>query len=261
MTDLLLAANTPSAIDYLRDDREQRPPRDSQSAIALRDVLSTTVLALVSPDDPLVVHPSSWRESPLSDPSSSWIGQLRGLLVVHGLRLLVVDPTNHVSYDDALRAWRAHDHTSPLRLAVDALESDDRARLAASVEAHLSTLAATIGRAAPTWLPRVNVRAATTLVGGRLVLRDVVDLMIGTTTTETASVVLVDITTAPLSEFATRLARYHALVQTLRTSVVPWRSAVLSTATGEFRVEEVDRVLLDDALGDLVDILSSRGTK
>jgi hypothetical protein len=71
------------------------------------------------------------------------------------------------------------------------------------------------------WMPRTSLRAYQRLAGGNVVLRDVVDLMVGTTASVEASVVLLDVTTSPLGESAERVMRYHALVQTLRTSVAP----------------------------------------
>jgi hypothetical protein len=95
-----------------------------------------------------------------------------------------------------------------------------------------------------------------------VVLRDVVDLVIGNTTSDVASIALFDVTTSPLGEGAERTMRYHALVQTLRTSTMPLRSCTFSTATGELWVRDVDYSLLarsvDEVLTCVRDLWSAR---
>ena len=75
-------------------------------------------------------------------------------------------------------------------------------------------------------------------------LRDVVDLVIGNTTSDVASIALVRRNDVPLGEGAERTMRYHALVQTLRTSTMPLRTCTFSSATGEIWVRDVDYALL-----------------
>ncbi len=103
------------------------------------------------------------------------------------------------------------------------------------------------------WLPRTSLRAHQRLAGGNVVLRDVIDLMVGSTASEEASVALLDVTTSPLSEGAERVMRYHALVQTLRTSTVPLRTSIFSSATGELWSLDVDEELLQRSVLDVLD--------
>jgi hypothetical protein len=94
------------------------------------------------------------------------------------------------------------------------------------------------------------------LGGGNVQLNDVVDLVVGSTQSDHASVALVDVTTSPLGAGAERVMRYHALVQTLRACVVPLRTSMFSSATGELWSLDVDAELLMRAVGDLVDTLT-----
>jgi hypothetical protein len=87
------------------------------------------------------------------------------------------------------------------------------------------------------------------------VLRDVVDLMVGTTMSDEASVALLDVTTSPLGETIEVVMRYHALVQTLRTGVVPLRSATFSTSTGELWSIDVDDELLRRSVDDVLAVV------
>ncbi|HQU26789.1 MAG TPA: hypothetical protein PLS29_07140, partial [Acidimicrobiales bacterium] len=177
-------------------------------------------------------------------------------LVASALRLLAVGARPQTPAA-LLAAWRAAEGDSPLALASDQLSADERARLESDVAAHVATLRARLGAVPAAWAPRTAVRAHQRLAGGAVVLRDVVDLMVGTTLGPSAAVSLLDVTTAPLGEDDERVARYHALVQTLRTATVPLRSAVLSTATGDLWCLEVDATTLERAADDLVAVLGT----
>jgi hypothetical protein len=88
-------------------------------------------------------------------------------------------------------------------------------------------------------------------------LRDVVDLAVGSTHADVASVALVDVTTSPLGTSAERVMRFHALLETLRTSVVPLRTSIFSSATGELWTLDVDRELLMRGVDDVVETLKA----
>jgi hypothetical protein len=51
--------------------------------------------------------------------------------------------------------------------------------------------------------------------------------------------------------------RYHALVQTLRSGVVPLRTSAFSTATGELWTLDVDGELLTRSAGEVLSALSN----
>jgi hypothetical protein len=97
------------------------------------------------------------------------------------------------------------------------------------------------------------------LGGADVCLSDVVDLVVGSTNHEFANVALVDITTSPLGTGAERVMRYHALMQTLRTSVVPLRTSIFSSATGELWTLDVDSELLMRAVDDVTLALARLG--
>jgi hypothetical protein len=161
------------------------------------------------------------------------------------------------AFNDAFFAWRADVGMNDLTNYVERLEGDERARLVTDVTAHCLTLKRSLGPLSGRWLPRTSLRAYQRLAGGNVVLRDVIDLMVGTTTSSDASVALLDVTTSPLSEGGERIMRYHALVQTLRTSTVPLRTSMFSTATGELWSLDVDEELLQRSLRDVLDVVAS----
>ena len=258
MTSLLDAS--PSVMDAMRGERGSRPPANTTAAAGLRATLEDAIYELLGPavrEVPLVVRASSLRHGEPASTSDSPVARVRGILVVQALRLMSVGFDVERAFDEALVAWRAEVGASELTQAVEHLSDDDAALLRSEVEAHCVTLKRSLGVVATHWLPRTSQRAHQRLAGGNVVLRDVVDLMVGTTASEVASVALLDVTTSRLEEGAERAMRYHALVQTLRTGVVPLRTSAFSTATGELWSSDVDDVLLTRATADVLEVLTS----
>lgn len=235
-------------VDALRGERHRRPRADTTSAAGVRALLEDGIFELMGADKPatpLVLRSSSLRQAArCTDISLSPLGRVRGILINQILRLLSVGTTVKSPFDDALGAWRLEVGSSELLNYVDQLDGDERARLETDVTAHALTLMRSLGPIPSRWLPRSAVRATQQLGGGAVILRDVIDLMVGTTAGDLASVALFDVTTSPLGEGAERTLRYHALVQTLRTSCVPLRTSTFSTATGEMWSLDVDTEML-----------------
>ena len=252
----LLDASTVRVMDVLRGERGERPTANTTSAAGLRaqledgifDVLGATML-----DVPFTLRASSLRHPPHTfDLSSSGLAQVRGILVTQVLRLMSIGVSVDNAFDDALLAWRCDVGENDLTRHVERLAPDELARLATDVTAHSVTLKRSLGPLSTRWQPRTSLRAYQRLAGGNVILRDVIDLMVGTTTSDVASVALLDVTTSPLCEGAERVLRYHALVQTLRTSTVPLRTSMFSTATGELWSSDVDDVLLARGVDDVL---------
>jgi hypothetical protein len=80
--------------------------------------------------------------------------------------------------------------------------------------------------------------------------------MVGSVNTG-SGVALVDLTTSLLDDSLERALRFHALVESLRTSRPPTYVAALSTASGEMWRCEVDDELLLRAVSDLINVLPS----
>jgi hypothetical protein len=250
----VLDASPLNVMDVLRGERSSRPPANASAAAGLRATLEDGIYERIGGqlrDEPLIVRASSLRESAAFDATTAPLAQLRGILITHALRLLSAGIDSNDIVADLLAVWRAEVGHNTLTDLVDRLDADDVARLATDVMAHWVTLKRSLGPLSSRWLPRTSLRAYQRLAGGNVILRDVVDLMVGTTSGEVASVALLDVTTSPLGEGAERVLRYHALVQTLRTSVVPLRSSMFSTATGELWSTDVDDELLRRSVDDV----------
>jgi hypothetical protein len=241
----MLDSSPISVVEALRGDRSQRPLIDIASAGGLRSLLEDGIFEIIGAErleTPLAVRTSSLQQHfATTDLAMSTPGRIRGVLIGQLLRLLSVGMSIDHAFDDAVAAWRGEVGTNELIKQLDILDDDDRARLATDLEAHFVTLTRALGEIPARWMPRGNV-----------VLRDVVDLMIGTSTSEVASIALFDVTTSPLGEGAERSMRYHALMQTLRTSVMPLRTCTFSSATGEIWIRDVDYGLLARSVDDVL---------
>jgi hypothetical protein len=262
----VLDSSPVTVVEALRGDRSKRPLIDLASAGGLRSLLEDGIFDVIGSgrlETPLVVRTSSLQQRfATTDLTMSTSGRIRGVLIGQLLRLLSVGMSIDHAFDDAVAAWRGDVGTSDLIHYLDSLDDDDRARLATDVDAHCVTLTRALGEIPARWMPRSGVRSTQRLAGGNVVLRDVIDLLIGTSTSEVASIALFDVTTSPLGEGAERSMRYHALMQTLRTSVMPLRTCAFSSATGEVWIRDVDYELLsrsvDDVLASVRDQWSSK---
>ncbi len=253
----LLDSSPLSVVEALRGDRSKRPLIDIASAGGLRSLLEDGIF-----DDRRRAssrrNRSSFEPRRCTGPSTprtsaaSASGRIRGILIGQLLRLLSVGMSIDHAFDDAVAAWRGDVGDHELIQRLDALDDDERARLATDLDAHFVTLTRALGEIPARWMPRSSVRAIQRLAGGNVVLRDVVDLMIGTSTSDVASIALFDVTTSPLGEGAERSMRYHALMQTLRTSVMPLRTCTFSSATGEIWIRDVDYELLARSVDDVL---------
>jgi len=262
----LLDSSPVSVVEALRGDRSKRPLIDIASAGGLRSLLEDGIFAIIGAprlDQPIIVRTASlYPHFDATDHAVSASGRIRGVLIAQLLRLLSVGMSIDHAFGDAVAAWRGEVGDHELIQRLDGLDDDERARLATDLEAHFVTLSRALGEIPARWTPRSSVRTVQRLAGGNVVLRDVVDLMIGTSTSDVASIALFDVTTSPLGEGAERSMRYHALMQTLRTSVMPLRTSAFSSATGEIWIRDVDYELLarsvDDVLASVADQWSAR---
>jgi hypothetical protein len=261
---IVLDSAPSSVVEALRGDRSKRPLIDIASASGLRSLLEDGIYEVIGAqrlDPPLVIRTSSLQQRfATTDLAMSSIGRIRGVLIVQLLRLLSVGMSIEHPFDDALTAWRAEVGSNELIGQLDRLDDDERARLATDLDAHYVTLTRALGEIPARWMPRSCVRSIQRLSGGNVVLRDAIDLMIGTPTSEVASIALFDVTTSPLGEGAERSMRYHALMQTLRSSVMPLRTCAFSSATGEIWIRDVDYELLARSVDDVLACIRDQWT-
>jgi hypothetical protein len=258
---LLLSSSPICVIDALRGDPTVRPLANTTSASGLRAQLEDGIYEILgqqTPATPIVVRASSLRQNAeATNLSLSTMGRIRGVLITQLLRLHCVGMDINHAYEESLQAWRGDAHGSELLERYAQLDDDERARLETDVTAHAVTLTRTLGTVPGRWFPRCAVRATQRLAGGQVILRDVLDLVIGTNNAETSGVALLDVTTSPLGEETERTLGYHALVETLRTSFAPLRTSAFSTATGDLWSMDVDHELLQRSAEDVLAIIDA----
>jgi hypothetical protein len=95
------------------------------------------------------------------------------------------------------------------------------------------------------------------LGGGGVILRDHIDLVIGSANGVGSGVALIDITTSILDESMERALRFHAVVETLKSGLAPRFVATLSTATGQLWRFNVDNELLHRGVGEILSTLDA----
>lgn len=226
--------------------------RPRASVDGLRTQIGDGLFALFGgeiPSRPVVIRSSSFRSGDLT--AYTPYGRMRGALLTLTLRLQLVGYSSHDPFGDAVVAWRSSEGASALVDYFDAIDDDERARLATDVAAHSVTLRDRIGDIPAAWRPRTAVRTRLRLGHGQVELRDHVDLVVGSVCAGTGNA-LIDMTSSPLDENLERALRYHALVESLRAGVAPRFVAGLSTATGDVWRLIVDNELLQRAVGDLL---------
>ncbi len=236
----------------LRNVGTARPRFDPGLAGGLRAWLEDAAWSVTSSRDddqaPLVLGPrrllgtppGSWR--PARPDMSGDEGQETTHLtrrLVHALfRHLVTTGSITAPLPEALGALAA----SGVDEVVDcgrALGPGSRAALEDVLAVHACHLRALVPRFAPSWLPRTDDRIAIPLAGGRVVLRGVFDLLVGTPCRAKASLCALGLSTDGPWGRARRTLHYLALLETLRSGYPPFRLAMLQSASGRYAVEDV----------------------
>ena len=248
----------PTLVDILKDGRNELRGRIGDVG-GIRAALSDGLFEILGAsrrEQPLVVRASSFRHGS-HDPYYSPLGRIRGALVTSVLRLHTAGYVPSDFFEDAVTAWRASESASELVEFFNVLDPNERAMLATDVTAHAVTLVTKFGDIPATWRSRTAVRTSIRLHGGSVLLRDHVDVVIGSNV-QGSGVALIDVTTAPLSPDLERALRFHALCESLRGSRPPRMVAAFSTATGEVWRMRVTHDLLARAVIDLLETVRNQ---
>ena len=246
-------------MDALRDARRTASPEVALDCAGIRAKLADGIYALLGeaqPTTPYVIRPSSFRRE-VAATSYTPFGRMRGALITQLVRLIAIDFPIDDLFTDAVSAWRASEGASELVEVFAGLDEDERARLTTEVVAHGVVLQQRLGNPPSSWLPRTAVRSAIRLGGGGVILRDHIDLVIGSTNGVGSGVALIDVTTSTLDESMERALRYHAVVETLKSGLAPRFVATLSTATGQLWRFNVDNDLLHRGVSEILSTLDA----
>lgn len=253
-------APTDDLVGALRGTVALRPTVDRGLAGGLRAWLDDGIFEVLGtpPIGSIRVKTSDVVGAP---PTGGVTAMLRGALVGQLLRLHVAGYTPEHPYAAAASALHGSGRDDDLATALDELDADDRARLAAEVASHWAVLVDRLPAVAPRWSPRVGVRHHVALSGGGVVLRGQIDLMLGHPGGTTACVCLLDVTTSMLEKRHEDALVYLALLETLRSGEPPLRVAALSTADGAALVRDVTGALLADAADAVLGAIRDQGNR
>jgi hypothetical protein len=247
------AGGAADVLALLRALGEPRPSYDPGLAGGLRAWLEDAAWSVTSTrgdeEPPLALGPrrilgtppGSWRiDPPLPAPRDGRdANRLTRRLVLTLFRHLVTTGSIEAPLTealDALTASGAHDVVQQVRT----LTPSARAALADTLALHARHLRALVPRFAPSWLPRTDDRVAIPLAGGRVVLRGVFDLLVGTPRRDSASLCALGVSTGGPWVYERRTLHYLALLETLRTGTPPFRLALLESTSGRYVVEDVN---------------------
>jgi hypothetical protein len=122
---------------------------------------------------------------------------------------------------------------------VERLPEPSRRRLAEEVGEHALTITSTWPVPNSSWLARTQESIEVPLVGGRVVLAAVVDLVLGAPSSGQASVCLVEVKSGARRLEHRADLHYYALLETLRSGASPFRVATYYSLTGELDAEQV----------------------
>ena len=246
-------------VDALRGTAALRPVADRGLAGGLRAWLEDGVFERVGAPEPEAVSLST-RDVAGAREDAGPLAWLRGSMVGALLALRVAGVALTDPLERAVEVLRASGRNDALLRTLDALDADERARLAAEVGAHSRVLCDRLATPPPRWAPRCAVRQRVSVAGGALVLRGLVDLALGAPGGERACVCLLDVTTARLDASHETALAYLALLETIRSGEPPLRVAAMSTADGAALVRDVDESLLADGVAAVIAALPVPGS-
>ncbi len=248
-----------SVLDRLRGDGE-RPVVDPGLAGGLRDWLEVGLaerLGPLSDDRPVRVTKERLNQVLVCEahlaasqegPRPVTMELARGSLVDAAFRHWITVGRSDDPFVDALAALDVAGDQADVVAFVEGLHASERAQLAADVAHHAHSIASGWPLVSHRWLPRTQERIEVPLVGGRVILTAVVDLLLGAPAGERASVCLVEVKSgARRLEHRSDLL-YYALLETLRTGAPPFKVATYYTASGDIDDEAVTEDLITGVL-------------
>ncbi len=146
--------------------------------------------------------------------------------------------------EDGLNALQIDPGSAEIVRYVGELEGTARSQFRDELEMQSAIMIDRWPRLSPAWMPRTQERLTVPLAGGRVVLVGVIDLVVGSPSSGSASVCLVELKSGhPRAQDRDEL-RFYALLETLRSGAAPFRLATFYTRTGQVDAEDVTDELL-----------------
>jgi hypothetical protein len=149
---------------------------------------------------------------------------------------------------DGLAALQAAGDQADVVAFVAGLPSDRRRALAIELAEHVAAITDRWPVLADAWLPRTQERIEVPLVGGRVVLTGVADLLLGGPAGRHASVCIVEVKSGGRRVEHRSDLLFYALLDTLRSGAPPFQVGTFYTGTGDLDVEPVSASVLTGVL-------------
>jgi hypothetical protein len=248
-------------LDALRGPRANRPALASGIAGGLRAWLNDACFERAPRDGGHVVITKKMVAGSTYPSSPALTYELvRGTLVAALFRLFVTAGPVAKPFEDAYDVLVSEPQHEALERFITALPERDRRGLSRELTLHARNLERRWPTLSPTWMPRTAVSLATSLHGGAVTLRGVVDLVIGVPQRDRPSLCFVSLRSTPLHTSHRDELRFLGLIETLRSGVPPFRLATYSTLTGEIQAEYVTEELLRTAVDATISAIASERT-
>ncbi len=238
------------ALAALRGDPYRRPQVDHCLVRGLREWLEDGVGAaareLPPGSPPVRIDRHSGRGPSSSHPQARLdVPRARGALLGALFRQLVATGRIDDPIADAVEALAAGgDEGEALLDLLRCLTPAQRASVRREVTAAARRMVGQWGPVPSSWRPRTRDRVAIPLCGGRVVLSDTLDLVLGTAPVDRRSVCIVNLSPGADPESERQDRHFAGLLETLRSGAPPFRLATYRLMSGELEREDVTDEML-----------------
>jgi hypothetical protein len=181
--------------------------------------------------------------------------RLRGALVNVLFRQIVTSGTVDDPIEDGLAALAAAGREGLVH-AFAALEAPEKQALASELGAQVGQIRADWRPIPSGWLPRTTEWMSIPLAGGRVLLTDLADLVVGTPSSGVASVCLVAVRSGERRDQDRPDAHFRALLETVRSGAAPFAVATYYPRHGDLDLDPVDDEILTAAVRRTLDGLA-----
>jgi hypothetical protein len=237
-------------LEIIRGDGTHRAVVDPGLAGGLRAWLEDGLSSAgVDRPSPLIITKQSIR-SRVADqdrPAVTFATAL-GALVDALFRQLVTLGRIDDPMQDGLSALAVDPRKSEVISFVSTLGELERAQLQDELETQAAIMVSRWPRLSPAWMPRTQERVTIPLVGGRVVLVGIIDLVIGSPSSGRASIGLVEVKSGRQRAEDRADLRFYSLLETLRSGAPPFRITTFYTRTGQAIAEDVDDQILTSSV-------------
>jgi len=245
-------------LDAIRGRTRLRPPVDPGLAGGLREWLEDGLCSLpLGPSTELVVTKRTLSPPAAAESTRVGPGLALAALIEVLFRQYVTVGRIEDPLADGLSALELDKRRAEIVRFVRQMEGAQLRDFRDELETQAAILVSRWPRLQPGWMPRTHERVVVPLVGGRVVLLGVFDLVVGSPSSGQASVALVQVRSGHPRPQDQEERCFSALLETLRSGAPPFRVATFYTRTGTVEAEDVCDDLLASCVVRIIDTVRS----